>query len=445
VIGFGKWHRLAGAGRLAVALGVCAAVAGGACGKKGPPLPPLVSLPAAVENLTARRLGSQVVVQFNVPTRNTDGSHPADLLQVEIYAHTGRLASAEECLRDGTLVGTVQVGRPAANGEEGAAVPGAEPGLEQGAVAAWSETLTPAALTLPAVIPAPPAQPPESAPPVPLPGSDDSGLPAAGKLPGAAVASAPPGRFYVTVGVNRRGRRGALSPVVVVPIVPSPPPPSALRVTYGQDQVSLAWLAGGQTRDAPVPAADQASPAEQTATPAPDTFNVYEVPRAAGSEAPDSGTAQRTPMPVNASPLAARSFDDARIEFGKERCYAVRTVLAVGDLSVESDPSPFVCVTPVDTFPPAAPRSLAGVSSENAINLIWEASTEKDLAGYLVLRAEAPGEKLAAVTPAPIHDTTYHDGAVRRGVTYVYAVVAVDTATPPNVSEQSNRTEETVR
>ena len=111
--------------------------------------------------------------------------------------------------------------------------------------------------------------------------------------------------------------------------------------------------------------------------------------------------------------------------------------MAVGDLSVESESCPSACVTPVDTFPPAAPRSLAGVSSESAINLIWEPNTEKDLGGYLVLRGEAPGEKLAAVTPAPIHETTYHDATVRRGVTYVYAVVAVDNVSPPNISDRS--------
>ena len=219
--------------------------------------------------------------------------------------------------------------------------------------------------------------------------------------------------------------------------------PTALRVTYGPDRVSLDWSAGGQTPDGSI--TDRPSPAEETAAPAPNAFNVYEVERAGGSAVPGGGTARPVPAPLNASPLAALSFEDARVEFGKERCYAVRTVVAVGDLSVESESCPSACVTPVDTFPPAAPRSLAGVSSESAINLIWEPNTEKDLGGYLVLRGEAPGEKLAAVTPAPIHETTYHDATVRRGVTYVYAVVAVDNVSPPNISEQSNRVEETVR
>ena len=79
------------------------------------------------------------------------------------------------------------------------------------------------------------------------------------------------------------------------------------------------------------------------------------------------------------------------------------------------------------------------------ISLIWNANDEADLAGYLVLRGEAPGETLRAVTASPIRDTTYRDTDVRPGARYVYAVVAVDTATPPNISGQSARVEETVR
>jgi len=96
--------------------------------------------------------------------------------------------------------------------------------------------------------------------------------------------------------------------------------------------------------------------------------------------------------------------------------------------------------------PPAAPKNLAAVASEGAINLIWEANTEGDLAGYMVLRAPAvEGGKLVPITPAPIKETTFRDTKVRAGVRYAYVVVAVDTATPQNVSAQSNRVEETAR
>ena len=52
---------------------------------------------------------------------------------------------------------------------------------------------------------------------------------------------------------------------------------------------------------------------------------------------------------------------------------------------------------------------------------------------------------LAPITPQPIRDTTYRDDTPRRGVRYVYAVIAVDGATPPNRSAESNRVEEGAR
>ena len=66
-------------------------------------------------------------------------------------------------------------------------------------------------------------------------------------------------------------------------------------------------------------------------------------------------------------------------------------------------------------------------------------------AGYIVLRGEAPGDTLQAITTAPVTANSYRDETVKPGVRYVYAVVAVDTAKPQNVSAQSNRAEETAR
>jgi hypothetical protein len=62
-----------------------------------------------------------------------------------------------------------------------------------------------------------------------------------------------------------------------------------------------------------------------------------------------------------------------------------------------------------------------------------------------VLRGTAPGGTLQALTPAPIRETTYRDQTATPGVRYVYAVVAVDNATPQNVSGQSNRVEDSSR
>ena len=106
-------------------------------------------------------------------------------------------------------------------------------------------------------------------------------------------------------------------------------------------------------------------------------------------------------------------------------------------MRIESAPSAPTCVTPVDTFPPAPPKSLALIAGGNGVSLLWEANTEADLGGYLVLRGEAPGDKLSPLTKAPITDTSFLDTTARRGRTYVYQVVAVDRSTPPNQSAPS--------
>jgi hypothetical protein len=152
-----------------------------------------------------------------------------------------------------------------------------------------------------------------------------------------------------------------------------------------------------------------------------------------------------TIAPMNAALLTAPGFADPRVEFGVERCYVVRRVEMAGPVAIESAPSPPACVTPVDTFPPAAPKSLAHIAGANGVSLLWEANSEPDLGGYVVLRGEAPGDTLSPLTKEPITDTSFLDTTARRGRTYVYEVIAVDRSTPPNQSAPSNRVEETIR
>ncbi len=85
------------------------------------------------------------------------------------------------------------------------------------------------------------------------------------------------------------------------------------------------------------------------------------------------------------------------------------------------------------------------MAGEGAISLIWKGVDAADLAGYIVLRGEAAGGELLPLFEAPLRESTYRDTAAKPGVRYVYAVVAVDKATPPNRSALSNRVEETAR
>jgi hypothetical protein len=215
---------------------------------------------------------------------------------------------------------------------------------------------------------------------------------------------------------------------VTIPLVDPPPAPGVPSARFTETAVALTWIA----------------PVQPLGTSPAMAFNVYGVATQAGSGEAKPSTA--APAPLNAAPLTAAAFEHPGAQPGVEQCFQVRTVEARGNVPFESNPSADVCVTPRDIFPPAAPKGLALVAMDGGVmSLIWDANTEPDLAGYIVMRGEAPGDTLQPVTPAPIRDTKFTDTTVKPGVRYVYAVVAVDKATPPNRSAPSNRQEETAR
>ena len=53
-----------------------------------------------------------------------------------------------------------------------------------------------------------------------------------------------------------------------------------------------------------------------------------------------------------------------------------------------SEPTATAKMTPSDTFPPSPPQGLSSIYSAGAVELVWTANTEPDLAGYNVYRVE---------------------------------------------------------
>jgi hypothetical protein len=398
-----------------------AVLLGASCGKKGPPLPPLVKLPQPGADLTAGRHGDVVDLQFTVPSANTDGTRPANVERVDVFAVTAAPAvSDDQMWKQGTKIGSVRVQAPRDPNQtiepdeplEDVDAPQG-PGLEQGAAAHLSERLT--ALARQSVALTPDARtrrlPPNEAPPALL-----------GPPPEAGV------RTYALVGVSTRGRRGPFSKRVTVPLLDPPPTLAPPEITYDEQALTVTW--------APIAPAvgDGLLPSTPIGGTGPPTvaYNVYEVSR---DPAP-------IPTRLTKAPIAEPRFVDPRVVWGARRCYTVRAVLTVGPSSFEGDEPEPRCVTLVDRFPPAAPKGLNAVPSEGAISLIWEPNAESDVRGYIILRAVAPGDALQPITPAPVTQTTFKD-VVGPGVRYVYAVRAVDAA--DNQSAPSARVEETAR
>jgi hypothetical protein len=453
-----------------------------ACGKKGPPLAPLHLVPEPPANVTARRLGDTVYVQMTAPRRNANGPGPVALDHLEVYAITaaaGATPPNRDLLNDARIVARIPI-KPAPD-------PDAEPPAEDapkdtrpapGDTITFTETLTDALLkpqfvapakppasaaitpsggaappspgappVTPATTPgstttpekpsgtttappstAPPATPPPASPspttaPVTPPAAtgEPSSTPGTTATAPAAPASAFPTRVYLVRGVAKGGRSGAPSTRVAVPLIAPPPPPAALTTAFNETAVAVGWL----------------PPVVDSGTTLPLKFNVYRAAAMGDAEA------LAAPAPLNDAPLEATGLEHAGAEPGVEQCFVVRSVETVGGATLESAPSARACVTPRDTFAPAAPKNLSAVAGPGAINLIWDANTEGDLAGYIVLRAQAPGDTLQPLNPQPSRETRYRDTAVTAGARYVYAVVAVDSA--GNRSASSARVEETAR
>jgi len=397
-----------------------------ACGKRGPPLPPLVKLPVAPTELSAERHGPTVDLQLTVPAANTDGTRPANVARVDVYGITGPAAlTDDQIVKLGTLVASVPVKAPR---DPNQTIDPDEPestieapegkGLDQGARARVAERLTPEVDT-----------------PVDLSKAttrkrSETALPAGPLLPPPLSV---PSRTYVGVGVSAKGRRGPLSQRVSVALTKPPAAPAAPDVDYNEQAITVAWTPAGVAEPTPPPGGDEVLPSAPIGvTPRTLGYNVYQV-----SDAEPPGMTRLTKAAVSET-----HFSDQRIAWGERRCYVVRAVETIADASVEGDESAPACVTLTDTFPPAAPKGLQAVSTEGAINLIWDANTEKDVRGYIVLRGVAAAATLEAIVMEPIQETSFKDG-VQPGVRYAYAVQAVDSA--GNVSPMSARVEETAR
>ncbi len=365
---------------------ICSVAILSGCGKRGDPLPPLVRVPVAPADFAVERRAAHADLHFTVPATNTDGTRPANIARVDIYGFTGSsTVSDDELLRRGTRVASVPVKAPR---DPDAIVEPDEPdadleplegsGLDQGITAHVREDL-----------------------PTPVASgtaSNETGV-----------------RYYIGVGISTSGRKGLLSRRVAVSLGPSPDPPSKPDVTYDETSVTVTWL--------PPPAAPGVA------------YHVYELAAlAAAGKDPETR--------LTGVPVAEARFVDPRIEWDVERCYAVSSVDSHDRLTSESETSPRTCVTIADTFAPAAPAGLTAVASDGAIDLTWDPSSEKDLAGYQVLRGMSSGESIAVITPAPIQETTFKD-SVPSGVRYAYAVRAVDKAGNP--SAPSTRVAATAR
>ena len=239
-----------------------------------------------------------------------------------------------------------------------------------------------------------------------------------------AETKAHPGQSYAYLVRTRlsKKRASADSNVVSTLVFPVPQPISSIQCQVTEKAVNLTW---------PAPTATSAG--EPLAN-----LSGYRIYR--GEIAP------HLPAPTTAdlagmhwiSPLgllgssATNSYSDAQFEFGRAFVYLVRSVSEVEGQEIESDNSEPATITPLDTFPPAAPQDLVAAvlpgtaPSTLVVDLSWSINLETDLAGYRVYRSERQGERGQLITGDLLPVPTVRDSAVEPGHRYWYTVTAVD-------------------
>jgi hypothetical protein len=128
-------------------------------------------------------------------------------------------------------------------------------------------------------------------------------------------------------------------------------------------------------------------------------------------------------------------YRDSQRDFGQTYYYQVSAVFGRPGHFALSDASPAEKITPRDVFPPAPPQGLQSIYSAGAVELVWTANTESDLAGYNVYRLEdqTPERVNKELLRTPIfRDTTAPPGKI-----VTYYVTAVDLS--GNVSKPSEK------
>ena len=294
-----------------------------ACGKKGLRFRRSSACPAAPDDLAAERRAGAVELQFTVPAANTDGTRPANISRVDVYAFTGPSAVTPEQAgeaRDAHRQRPVKAPR------------------DPDAVVGPDET---------------------DADLEPLEGSRlDQGAPA--HVPRGAVGAPPTASADCRPPLRRRGHHHARPPRPILearrpcPLRPPPQAPASPKPRYDEKRCNVTWPARPWTPRLPT----RRSVA----------YNVYEVTRA-----PSAGEATRR---LTTAPTDGRVCRSAH-RVGRRALLCVRAVRQLDGLAAESEASP-ADVRHVDGHVRAggAGRAHARSALTAPINLTWDPNAE---------------------------------------------------------------------
>jgi hypothetical protein len=136
--------------------------------------------------------------------------------------------------------------------------------------------------------------------------------------------------------------------------------------------------------------------------------------------------------PENATDSLVQYLDSS-VELGHTYMYIVRRVLeTVGPSPVESIDSRPAVITVAEVIPPEPPQEVEAILAPLVageppyVSLSWAISPDANVAGYAVYRSEQEGVRGIRLNEQLVGSPTYRDTTVAAGRRYFYSVTAVD-------------------
>jgi hypothetical protein len=452
------------------------------CGKKAPPLPPIIIAPDLPASVKVRQFGDLLLLYFQMPVISTDGISPADVEKIEIY----RMKEARIVVGEATQTQTAPVQSQtmpqsqtqtqtdtqvqqtqSAIIEETQTAPQTQSATEpqpqsqtQTAAQTQSEPQTqtapqtqsqPQSQTQTAPQTQTQTQPQTQAAPAPeeearevgdkefedraekiaeIPRNQISGYLRDNWFIFTDKVSSKTGSedlgnwfFYGVKLYNSRGKSAGFSKIAALFPAEVPKVPPNFTARLQESTIELTW--NNVTEDVngkPIPQENI-------------RYNIYR-----GTSANWSAE-----EPLNTEPLTTNSYIDSSFQFGNPYYYFVRALNSKLKRAQGSEPSNVILIYPQDTFPPAAPQELNVVSAREGMVLIWAPNSENDVAGYNIYRSITSGTGYEKINAQLIRETTFTDKKVQKGQQYYYVVSAVDSAPVPNESSHSNEVSEVAK
>lgn len=224
--------------------------------------------------------------------------------------------------------------------------------------------------------------------------------------------------FAIKTGVSPK-LISSFSNVVVIARRTAPAPPEAFSLESAADRITLRWPVGDAEllgfhiyrRDAQSPVYGPPLAFVPFQDPLKTTISDADGDDDEVSELEEEGPIER-------------EYSDRTALYGQRYIYALTAVSNRGPV-VESAITLEREVDYNDRFPPSTPQSVIALAESGRVRLLWNASPQPDVAGYIVLRSERGGE-FERISEDLALDLEFSDRNARSGQAYSYRVVAID-------------------